>query len=192
MTSLSKPVEGALLGAERTLSLVREANIHEVVALSRVFWSDNLNEEQRRQTWIVMIHLAAVAVLAYNCVANVQKGIIAAAAWTRASVVMGVSPLTSGHWSHFLQIQQTLDMIFGTPFLPVRAIVTVKFFFPYRRWLVGWQHRSPLRKSYPLLNRVLSVLGMWLVVNLFSVLLLTTVTIWLGSLWAKVPVWPKC
>jgi hypothetical protein len=190
ISSLSKPVNNALSGAERTLSLVREANIHELVAVSNVIWTDNLNDEQRRETWIVVIHLAAIAVLAYNFVSNIQAGMVTAAAWTRTSILTGMSPLTPGNWALFLQIQSTLNMVFGGPFLPVRAIVTIKWFFPYRRLVVGVERRSPLHSKYPLISRVTSVLGMWLVINLASVGILTACMVWLGSLWTGVPVIP--
>lgn len=184
-------MESALSGAERTLSIMREANIHEVAALSNIVWTENLNDAQRRETWIVCIHLAAIAVLAYNFVANVQAGMVTAAAWTRTSFVTGKSPLAPGNWARFLQMQETLNMMFGGPFLPARAILTIKWFFPYRRLVVGVQRLSPLRQKYPLLSRCTCVLGIWLMVNLVSVGLLTVTMIWLGSSWTGVPVIPR-
>jgi len=151
---------------------------------------DNLSEQQRKETWVVMLHLAAVAVLAYNYISNLQAGMVTAAAWTRTSRLTGQSPLAPGNWARFLQIQSTLNMIFGGPFLPARAIITIKWFFPYRRLVIGVQRRSPLQQTYPLLNRVACVLFMWLVVNLASVGLLTGAMVWLSSLFTRVPVIP--
>jgi hypothetical protein len=82
-------------------------------------------------------------------------------------------------------------MIFGGPFLPVRAILTVKLFFPYRRFAVGVFRRLPaLRNKFPLLYRMACILFMWIVVNLASVAVFTAGMVWLTSQWTGVPVFP--
>lgn len=106
-------------------------------------WSRNLTEQQRKETWIVLLQLGAIAVLAYSFIANVQAGMVMAVAWGQTSRTTGMSPLAHCEsWAQFLQNQSTLNMIFGGPFLPVRAIITVKWFFPYRRFAVGVIRRS--------------------------------------------------
>ena len=151
-------------------------------------WSGNLTEEQRKETWIVLLQLGAIAVLAYSFIANVQAGMVMAVAWGQTSRLTGMSPLAPGNWARFLQIQSTLNMVFGGPFLPARAIITVKWFFPYRRLAVGVLRRLPFQKKYPLLNRIACLLFMWIVVNLVSVGVLTAGMVWLTSLWTGVPV----
>lgn len=174
------------------MNLVREANIHELVALTNAMWSRNLTEQQRKETWIVLLQLGAIAVLAYSFIANVQAGMVMAVAWGQTSRTTGMSPLAHCEsWAQFLQNQSTLNMIFGGPFLPVRAIITVKWFFPYRRFAVGVLRRLPLRNKFPLLNRIACILFMWIVVNLASVGVLTAGMVWLTSRWTGVPVAPS-
>jgi hypothetical protein len=162
------------------------------VALTNAMWSRNLTEQQRKETWIVLLQLGAIAVLAYSFIANVQAGIVMAVAWGQTSRTTGMSPLAHCEsWAQFLQNQSTLNMIFGGPFLPVRAIITVKWFFPYRRFAVGVLRRLPLRNKFPLLNRIACILFMWIVVNLASVGVLTAGMVWLTSRWTGVPVAPS-
>ena len=146
--------------------------------------------EERKESFAVAVYLGAILVLSYNWVANVMSGMVFAAAWARMSLATGVSPLTPGMWSRFLETKATFDMFFGGPCLPVRAIVTIPFFFNYRKLVVGMAYLSPLRAKFPILNRVVSILLSYVVFNLAFVGGMTHYLIRLLSMWTGVPMSP--
>jgi len=187
LSKVSKTGTNVLTYSEKTLSLMREANIHELVELSKFFWTQNMNEVQRRETFVVMIYLGAVLVLAYNFVANINAGLVNAAAWHMASVKLGASPLTvAGGLDTFLKAQRTLDLVFGGPFLPCRVAITIPIFFNYQHWIRWLVARLPLRGRYPILNRIASLLIMWIVVNLVTYSAVSVGFAWLASLFSGV------
>lgn len=158
---------GAVISySERTLALLRDNNIHEFVELLNAYWSKRMNYEERKEAFTVFVYLGAILVLAYNFVSNVMAGIVFAAAWARTCASSGVSPLAPGMWPKFLEIKATLDIIFGGPCLPVRAIITIPWFFCYRRFVVSLASNSPMRERYPIINRCMSVLLSYLVANI--------------------------
>lgn len=66
--------------------------------------SGNLTEQQQKETWVVLLQLGAIAVLAYSFIANVQAGMVMAVAWRRTSQTTGMSPLAHCEsWAQFLQ-----------------------------------------------------------------------------------------
>lgn len=182
ISKVSKTGTNVLTYSEKTLSLMREADIHELVELTRFFWTRNMNYEQKRETFVVIVYLGAVLVLAYNFVANINAALVNAAAWTLASVKLGASPLsTLGGWDTFLRAQKTLDMCFGGPFLPARVAITIPIFFKYQHWIRKLEARFPLRDKYPILNRVASLLTMWIGLNLVTYASVSVGFAWLGS-----------
>ena len=193
ISKVSKTGTNVLTYSEKTLSLMREADIHELVELTRFFWTRNMNYEQKRETFVVIVYLGAVLVLAYNFVANINAALVNAAAWTMASVKLGVSPLSAaaiatatasgglGGWDTFLRAQKTLDMCFGGPFLPARVATTIPIFFKYQHWIRKLEARFPLKDKYPILNRVASLLTMWIGLNLVTYASVSVGFAWLGS-----------
>ena len=182
ISKVSKTGTNVLTYSEKTLSLMREADIHELVELTRFFWTRNMNYEQKRETFVVIVYLGAVLVLAYNFVANINAALVNAAAWTLASVKLGASPLsTLGGWDTFLRAQKTLDMCFGGPFLPARVAITIPIFFKYQHWIRRLEARFPLKDKYPILNRVASLLTMWVGLNLVTYASVSVGFAWLGS-----------
>ena len=167
---------------------MREANIHELVELTKFFWTQNMNDMQRREAFVVIIYLGAVLVLAYNFVANINAGLANAAAWHMASTKLGASPLAvTGGLDTFLKAQRTLDLVFGGPFLPARVAITIPIFFNYQHWIRWLGTRLPLRARYPILNRIASLLMMWIGVNLVTYSAVSVGFAWLASLLSGVP-----
>jgi hypothetical protein len=193
VSKVSKTSSNVLAYSEKTLSLMREANIHELVELTKFFWTQNMNYEQRREAFVVVVYLGAVLVLAYNLVANINAGLVNAAAWTMASMKLGASPLAVAAtatatasrglhgWDTFLRAQKTLDMCFGGPFLPARVAITVPMFFRYQHWIRRLEAKFPLKNKYPVVNRVASLLAMWIGLNLATYAGVSLGFAWLGS-----------
>lgn len=195
ISKVSKTGTNVLTYSEKTLSLMREADIHELVELTRFFWTQNMSYLQKRETFVVIVYLGAVLVLAYNFVANINAGLVNAAAWTMASMKLGASPLSAavgtaaaatassgvGGWDTFLRAQKTLDMCFGGPFLPARVAITIPIFFRYQHWIRRLEAKFPLKVKYPILNRVASLLTMWIGLNLVTYASVSVGFAWLGS-----------
>ncbi|KAL7534292.1 hypothetical protein ACHAXR_007905 [Thalassiosira sp. AJA248-18] len=185
-----KRAGGVLTYSEKTLGLMREANIHEFVELMNFFWTKSMNDEERKEAFAVVVYLGAIVVLSYNFVANVMSGMVLAAAWTKSSMATGMSPLSPGMWSKFLETKSTLELFFGGPCLPVRAIITIPFFFSYRKFVVARANYSPLRERFPIINRCMSLILAWVVANLAFVGGMTFLMVKVLSLWTGVPVFP--
>lgn len=182
-----KAGSNALTVSEMTLSLVRDANINELVALSRYFWTINMDAAQRKEVFVVVVYLGGIIVLAYNLVANINAGLVNAAAWSIASVQLNNSPLkVQGGWNTFLQAKHSLNMIFGGPFLPARVAITIPIFFQYQRWIRALQRKLPFQK-FPIANRVSSLVTMWLGVNFMTYLSVSIGFAWIGSLVSRIP-----
>ena len=182
-----KAGSNALSFSEMTLSLVRDANINELVELSRYFWQSNMDDKQRKEVFVVVVNLGAITVLAYNLVANIHAGLINAAAWSMSSVKLGNSPLNAkGGWDVFLRTKQSLDILFGAPFLPARVALTIPIFFQYQRWIRTLQSVSPLKK-FPILNRITSFVTMWLGVNITTYVIVSLGFAWVSSLFNGIP-----
>mmetsp|Transcript_16161 Transcript_16161/g.46414 ORF Transcript_16161/g.46414 Transcript_16161/m.46414 type:complete len:353 (+) Transcript_16161:143-1201(+) len=196
ISKVSKTSTNVLTYSEKTLSLMREADVHELVELTRFFWTSNMNYEQKRETFVVGVYFGAVLVLAYNFVANINAGLVNAAAWTMASIKLGTSPLSgsvgvaaataaggglAGGWGTFLRAQKTLDMAFGGPFLPARVAITIPVFFRYQHWIRKLEGRFPLKNKYPILNRVATLLTMWIGLNLVTYVGVSVGFAWVGS-----------
>lgn len=181
---------GVITYSKKSLGLMRDANIHELVALMNIYWTKTMNREERREASVVVLYFGATVVLAYNFVANAMAGMVFAAAWSNVSRTTGVSPLAQGTWSKFLESKAVLDMFFGGPCAAVRLALTVPWYFCYRKLVVRLAYHSPLREKYPVANRLVSVIASFLVANVAAVGGGTFLLVKILSLWTGVPVFP--
>ena len=78
-------------------------------------------------------------------------------------------------------------MLLYGPLLPVRVAALIPFFFTYRRWVVAWERRGRLAERYPIVSRVLTLLGMFVTVNCVLVGAAAVGLAWLSSLATGVP-----
>eukprot|EP00581_Thalassiosira_minuscula_P012266 CAMPEP_0183719564 /NCGR_PEP_ID=MMETSP0737-20130205/12441_1 /TAXON_ID=385413 /ORGANISM="Thalassiosira miniscula, Strain CCMP1093" /LENGTH=338 /DNA_ID=CAMNT_0025949283 /DNA_START=149 /DNA_END=1162 /DNA_ORIENTATION=+ len=169
--------------SEKTLSVLKDNNIHELVELLNLYWMKRMDDEERREAFTVFVYLGAIIVLSYNFVANLMSGMVFAAAWTKVSAATGVSPLSPGMWAKLIETKSTLDLFFGGPCLPARAIITIPWFFTYRRLVVTAASNSPLREKYPIINRCMSLLLSYVVGNLAFLGGVTFLMIKMLSVW---------
>lgn len=181
---------GVVTYSKKSLGLIRDNNIHELVALMNLYWTEIMNSEERREASVVLLYLGATIILAYNFVANAMQGMVFAAAWTIVSIRTGTSPLSQGMWSKLLGTKSALDMFFGGPCTPVRAVLTIPWFFHYRRFVVSLACCSPLRGKHPITRRLVSVIVSCLVANVVFVGGVTLLLVKVLSLWTGVPVFP--
>lgn len=176
--------------SEKTLSALRDANIHELIEIFDLYWNKSMSPDERTEAFTVAVYSGAIMVLAYNFLANVMAGMVFAAAWVKISLKAGISPLSVNMWSKFLETRSTMDLLFGVPFLPARALLTIPWFFNYRKFVVGITRYSPLRKRFPIINRYTSLILSWVVANLAFVSCLTLLMVKMGSLFTGVPIFP--
>jgi hypothetical protein len=188
VSSVKSSTGKILTYSEKTLSLLNDANIHELVELLNFFWCNSMSFEEQREAFVVFVYLGAIVVLAYNFISNLMNGAVFAAAWYKVSVATQLSPLSV--WPTFLQTKATLDLIFGGPFLPVRVAATIPWFFKYRKLVVGTAYLSPLREKFPILNRIKSLLLSWIVVNLALIGGITYGLVKCAALRSGVPIFP--
>ena len=205
VSEVAKRSTAVLTYGEGALGLIREANIHEIVELSRYFWTRSMTDAQRRETFVVFVSLGAIIVLAYNFLANINGALISVAAWTATAARLGASPLAAAGappalsasflsavagtegWTSFLRTRDALGMLLYGPLLPVRVAALIPFFFTYRRWVVAWERRGRLAERYPIVSRVLTLLGMFVTVNCVLVGAAAVGLAWLSSLATGVP-----
>eukprot|EP00571_Detonula_confervacea_P013536 CAMPEP_0172311408 /NCGR_PEP_ID=MMETSP1058-20130122/14657_1 /TAXON_ID=83371 /ORGANISM="Detonula confervacea, Strain CCMP 353" /LENGTH=334 /DNA_ID=CAMNT_0013024573 /DNA_START=45 /DNA_END=1050 /DNA_ORIENTATION=+ len=180
----------AVTYSEKTLSALRDHNIHEMVEILNRYWNKSMNYAERKEAFTVFVYLGAILTLAYNFVANVMAGMVFAAAWTKISMATGASPLSPGNWDKFLKAKSTLDIFFDGPCLPARALITIPWFFRYRKFAVAAAYNSPLREKFPVINRYISLMLSWLVGNIAFVGGVTFLMVKMGSLLTGVPVFP--
>lgn len=177
--------------SEKSVNALRRNNIHEVIELLNLYWTRSMSQEERREVFTVAVFTGAIIILAYNFVSNLVAGVVFAAAFRKISIATGVSPLAGGvSWSKFLEAKSAMDMFFGGPCVPAKAIVTIPFLFKYRKFVVAVANRSPLRERFPIVNRYFSLIISWIVANLGCVGGLTLLMMKLGSLSAGIPIFP--
>ncbi len=187
VSTVRSTTEGVMTYSEKTLSLLRGANIHELVELLSLFWNKNMNKEERVEAFAVMVYLGAIMVLSYSFIANLMQGMVFAAAWYKVAAATGQAPLASPQlWSSFMQTKTMLDFVFGGPFLPARVAATIPWFFKYRYFVVRAAYLSPLREKFPILNRIVSLLSSWVLANLAFVGGFTYLMVKLASIKAGV------
>jgi hypothetical protein len=176
--------------SEKALSALRDANIHELIEILDLYWNKSMDPDDRAEAFTVAVYTGAIMVLAYNFLANVMSGMVFAAAWVKISAEAGASPLSEGLWSKFLQTKSTMEIFFGGPCLPARALLTIPWFFKYRQFVVGMRRHSPMRKQFPIINRYATLILSWVVANLAFVSCITFSMIKIGSICTGVPVFP--
>ncbi len=174
--------------SEKALSALRESNIHELIEIFELYWT-SIDRGDRAEAFTVAVYSGATVVLAYNFLANVMSGMVFAAVWAKISAETGLSPLSVGMWSKFLETKSTWDIIFGGPCLPARALLTIPWFFSYRQFVIGIA-RTPWRRQFPIFNRYASLILAWVAANLGFVSCMTAMMIKIGSLYTGVPVFP--
>ena len=180
--------DSALSYSEKTLGLMRQKNIHEAVELLNVLWTKSMSPEERREAFTVVVYLGAIAVLSYNFIANAMSALVFAHTWTKVSMEVGASPLTETVWPKFLNAKSTMDYFFGGPCIPARALITVPWFFHYRRFVVAVANKLPSRKKFPVINRYFALILSWMVANIAFVGGVTFLLIQMGSKLTGVPV----
>lgn len=181
---------GIVTYSGKSLSVLRQHNIHELIELMSIFWNQSMNAEERAEAFTVAVYLGSIVVLSYNFVANIMSGMIFAAAWAKVSIAAGSSPLSPGMWGTFIQVKSSLDWFFGGPCVPPRALITVPWFFVYRRMVVKITSQSPLKEKYPIVNRYMSLFVSWMVANVVFPGGVTFFMVKIFSLWTGVPVFP--
>jgi hypothetical protein len=174
--------------SEKSLKSLRDNNVHELVGLLDIYWTKNMGDRERTEAFTVAVYLGAIMVLAYNFVANVMSGMVFAASWSKICMEAGSSPLSPGNWPKFLEAKSAMDIFFGGPCLPARAIITIPWFFRYRKFVVGVARNLPLRGKFPIINKYASLILSWLVANLAFVGGITLLMMKMGSLMTGVPV----
>eukprot|EP00984_Skeletonema_dohrnii_P027582 scaffold17175_cov126-Skeletonema_dohrnii-CCMP3373.AAC.1 len=55
VSTVRSSTEGFLTYSEKTLSLLRGANVHEAVELLNLFWNKNMNHEERVEAFAVVV-----------------------------------------------------------------------------------------------------------------------------------------
>jgi len=185
-----KAAGSAMTYSEKTLSALSNHNIHELVEILNRYWNRSMNDEQRSESFAVFVYLGAILTLAYNFVANVMAGMVFASAWTKVSIATGSSPLSPGNWEIFLNVKSTMDMFFDGPFLPARAIITIPWFFKYRKFVVGAALKSPLKEKFPIINKYMSLILSFLGANIAFVGGVTFLMVKIGAIFSGVPVFP--
>ena len=176
--------------SEKALGALRDANIHELIDIFDLYWTKSMDPKDRDEAFTVAVYSGAIVILAYNFLANVMSGMVFAAAWAKTSAEAGVSPLSVGMWSKFLETKSTLEIFFGGPCLPARALLSIPFFFKYRKFVVGISRHSPLRNQFPIINRYASLILSWVVANLAFVSCITALMVKISSLCTGVPIFP--
>ena len=174
--------------SEKSLKSLRDNDVHELIGLLNIFWTKNMGDRERTEAFTVAVYLGAIMVLAYNFVANVLSGMVFAASWSKICMEAGSSPLSPGNWPKFLEAKSAMEIFFGGPCLPARAIITIPWFFRYRKFVVGVARNLPLRGKFPIINKYASLILSWLVANLAFVGGITLLMMKMGSLMTGVPV----
>ena len=172
----------AITYSEKSLKTIRDNNIHELVELLNMHWTKTMGDRERTEAFTVVVYLGATMILAYNFIANLMSGMVFAAAWTRICMETGETPTYPGNWSKFLQAKSTMDIFFGGPCLPARALIAIPWFFQYRKFVVGVTRVLPLREKFPIINRYAALIVSWLVANLAFVGGITLLMMKTGSL----------
>ncbi len=174
--------------SEKSIRTIRDNNVHELVGLLDMYWTKNMGDKERTEAFTMVVYLGAMLILAYNFVANLMSGMVFAAAWTRIGMVAGKTPLHPGYWSKFLEAKSTMDILFGGPCLPARALIAIPWFFQYRKFVIGVARTLPLREKFPILNRYVALILSWVVANLAFVGGITLLMMKTGSLMSGVPI----
>ena len=180
-----------LSSADRTLSETRDAYFRE---LPSAVWRQlfaGLNSSEENDLKLAIVQYLALALLSYSLAWNLNCGATIVLAWALTSRRTGVSPLYDGEqWAAFLNVYNTIRLGLEPILLPVRVLGAAWLSLQSRRALLCLQRVLPFREQYPILNRVLALVAMWLLGNVLTVAVATLVGIWSSSILTGVAVIP--
>lgn len=179
----------AMTYVEKSLEAFHDGDIHDLIELMNMYYNKHMKEKERIEAFTVVVYTGAIMILAYNFIANLMSGMVLAAAWTKVVIETAVtssSPLLSVDdmklWTKVFHVQSIMEKFFGGPCLPARALITIPFFFQYRKFVIGMARYSPVRAKYPIITRYSSLILSWVVANIVFVGGITLLTIRLGAL----------
>ena len=166
----------AMTYVEKSLEAFHDGDIHDFIELMNMYYNNHMGEIERIEAFTVVVYTGAIMILAYNFIANLMSGVVLAAAWTKVvmEAVAGTTstPLISVDmmlWTKVFHVQSIMEKVFGGPCLPARALITIPFFFQYRKFVVGMARYSPLRAKFPIITRYSSLILSWVVANIVFV-----------------------
>jgi hypothetical protein len=166
----------AMTYVEKSLEAFHDGDIHDFIELMNMYYNNHMGEKERIEAFTVVVYTGAIIILAYNFIANLMSGMVLAAAFTKVvmETVAGISspPLISVDmmlWTKVFHVQSIMEKFFGGPCLPARALITIPFFFQYRKFVIGMAQYSPLRTNFPIITRYSSLILSWVVANIVFV-----------------------
>ena len=175
--------------ADKSLADARDAYFDGLpIALWRQLFG-GLTSAQRGDLIVSLVNLFALALLSLSVVINLSLAATLSVAWGIAASRSGLSPLASAaQWTGFLSTHATLGLIVNPALFPVRVFLATLLMPRYRKLLSVLQRNLPMRENEVVLNRALSMVVAWLVVNVGAVALVACGGVGLASLWVRVPV----
>ena len=172
----AKGTIGAATYVEKSLEAFHDGDIHDFIELMNMYYNNHMGEKERIEAFTVVVYTGAIMILAYNFIANLMSGMVLAAAFTKVvmETVAGTSSPTLISvdmmlWTKVFHVQSIMEKFFGGPFLPARALITIPFFFQYRKFVIGMARYSPLRIKFPIITRFSSLILSWVVANIVFV-----------------------
>lgn len=179
----------AMTYVEKSLEAFHDGDIHDFIELMDMYYNKHMGEKQRIEAFTVCVYTGAIMILAYNFIANLMSGMVLAAAWTKVvmetAVISSSPPLSVDDmklWTKVFNVQSIMEKFFGGPCLPARALISIPFFFQYRKFVIGMARYSPLRAKFPIITRYSSLILSWVVANIVFVGGITLLMIRLGTL----------
>ncbi|GMH58528.1 hypothetical protein TrRE_jg4384, partial [Triparma retinervis] len=118
----------------------------------------DLTEQQREAFAISLIQLAATAVLAFNLSMNFVLSFTWMRAWKVVVSTTNLSPLSSpSHWSSLIARRASVEALISPLSLPLAAFCTLFILLPYKDLVEALERRMPLKRRFPIMNRVLTL-----------------------------------
>ncbi|GMI47915.1 hypothetical protein TrCOL_g4854 [Triparma columacea] len=165
-----------LTDGDKALKELREEAFNQI---PKQVWSDmlgDLTEQQREAVAISLIQLAATAVLAFNLAMNFVTSITWMRAWKVVASTTKVSPWLQ--WSKLLQARTSVEAIISPIALPLAAAFTLFLLIPYKDFVESLEKRLPLKRRFPVVNRMLAIVVSCLTVNIAAVGSATSAVFW--------------
>ena len=139
----------------------------------------DLTEQQREAFAISLIQLAATAVLAFNLSMNFVLSFTWMRAWKVVVSTTNLSPLSSpSHWSSLIARRASVEALISPLSLPLAAFCTLFILLPYKDLVEALERRMPLKRRFPIMNRVLTLAVACAAVNIGLVATATGGVIW--------------
>ena len=134
-----------------------------------------MTEQQREAVAISLVQLAATAVLAFNLAMNFIHSLIWIRAWKIVVVNTKISPIATGpQWGKFVAARSAVEVFVNPISLPLAAATTLFLLVPYKEFVEGLEKRLPLKRRFPVMNRVLALLTSCLSVNIGAIGIFTS------------------